>query len=133
MPMISWIPSPVAAFGRSTATVCARATRRAVTMKMMSNTSVMSTSGVTLMPVIAPPVRALLAAIRRLLHVRQEHVTERLRVAQRGREQALKVVEHRDRRDRDHEPHGCRNQGFGDRAHDTLRREGGRVEPGALS
>src|SRR5688500_10624281 len=122
--------SPDAALGRSTAIVWERATKRAVTMKMMSSTSVTSTSGVTLMPVMADPTRRLLATLR-LLDVREQNVTERLGVAERRGEQTLKVVEHCDRRDRHHQTDGSRHERFGDGAHHALRRESASVEPRA--
>src|SRR5712664_4659454 len=130
--------SPVAAFGSCTPRALAGATTSlAVTMKMMSSTSMMSTSGVTLMPLIMLPPFPALPAIGCLLafgrggraplerhlrgEVRKQDVAQRLGVRAHRLDPALVPVERGHRGNGDEESHGGRHQRFRDGRHDRLR------------
>src|SRR5437764_13113179 len=95
-------------------------------MKMMRRTSMMSTSGVTLMPWMPSSVSndaaaisgRLLVADRRRDHVRDELAAEAFGADRARLQDALEVVERGDGRQRDHEAHRGRDQRLGDAGHD---------------
>src|SRR4051794_32273285 len=118
-----------AAFGRSTSTV-SRTMKLAVTMKMISSTRVMSTSGVTLIPTIssslslcaAPAISSLpLAAAAQ---VRDQRVPQRVGARGDGLQRAGEQVVANDRGDRDGEADRGRHQRFGNARHDRLLNRG---------
>src|SRR6185369_7841068 len=96
----------------------------AVTMKITRSTSMTSTSGVTLMPLISPsssseaPPAMLLAPGARFFglagEVREKHSAQRVRVPENRPDLAAEVVVRRDRGDCDGETDGRRDERFGD-------------------
>src|SRR5262249_37880040 len=116
------------AFGRSSGTDC-ETMILAVTMKMMSSTSVMSTSGVTLMPTIASSSCGAAPAIsggllgRRLEQMRHEHPRQELGAREDRARVPLEGVVRRDRGDRYQEPDRRGDESLGDARHHGLRRE----------
>src|SRR5262245_27506227 len=109
MMLASGSGTPVAACGLSICRPSAFEMRLVVTMKMINKTSVMSTSGVTLMPVIssssstgAVPTSALLGAALRDDEA-ERALGQRLGLAERALHTALEDVVGDDRRDRDDE------------------------------
>src|ERR1051325_9913347 len=134
---------PDAAFGKSRGTDC-DTTIFATTMKMMRSTSVMSTSGVTLMPTMPSSVSPcdILAISTHLrfrygLQVREKDAREDLGVGERRFDEPLERVVSGDGRNRDEKPDGGGDQSLGDAGHDRLRSDGGRdlrcLGPGRLS
>src|SRR5579859_6291013 len=122
---------PEAALGKSSGTDC-ETTIFATTMKMMSSTSVMSTSGVTLMPTIPSSVSPceMLAISADLLafalQVGEQDTREHLGVGERRFDEPLERVVGGDGRNRDEEPDRGGDERLGDAGHDRLRRDGGR-------
>src|SRR4051812_24356392 len=115
-----------AALGRSTSTV-SRTMKLAVTMKMINSTSVMSTSGVTLIPTIssspsvcAPAIFLLPALGLRRAQVRDQRVPQRIGPEGDGLQRAGQQVVANHRRDRDGQADRGRDQRFGNAAHDRL-------------
>src|SRR5262245_10907484 len=120
---------PEAALGKSSGTDC-DTTIFATTMKMMRSTSVMSTSGVTLMPTIpssvspceGPAISADLS-FGRALQVSEQDARQNLGVGERRLDEPLERVVGGDGRNRDEQPYRRRDERLGDAGHDRLRRD----------
>src|SRR3990172_2158547 len=123
-----------AARGRSTS-IASRTMYVAVTMKMMRRTSVMSTRGVTLIPLIissspSPPIEtcAILALSRARRPEPGDHrVSEHGRTLGRPAQPALVEVEHDHRRQRHEQADPGGDERVGDAGHDGARAGGRRV------
>src|SRR5688572_28760017 len=100
-------------------------------MKMMSSTSMMSTSGVTLMFVISwsspPALDAMILLPDERLEVAAQGVPEALAVSHDGLEPAAEQVVDRDRRQRDQQADGRLHQRLGDAGHDAGRADAHRA------
>src|SRR6266540_1780090 len=127
------VASPAwAARGRSTS-IASRTMYVAVTMKMMRRTSVMSTSGVTLMPLIissspSPPTVTWLATLAPPRGRRPEpgdhRMAQRRRALRRAAQPSLVQVEHDHRRQRHEEADRRGDERVGDARHDGARARG---------